>query len=100
MESKYYELDPDEGSVLLSISDWNEDQKQDILNILNMNIHIYDYIEEDGKPYIDDDNNKFLYCLDVNVYDLEQKNHWKDLNLLLEYLKKEGYKNNNKFLEW
>jgi hypothetical protein len=26
---------------------------------------IYDYIEEDGKPYIDGDNHKFFYCFDV-----------------------------------
>jgi hypothetical protein len=58
---------------------------------------VYGYIGEDGKPYIDGDNHKFFYCLDVNIYDPKQRNHWNDLNLLLDYLKKECYKNNNNF---
>lgn len=83
---KYYELDPDEGTIMISISNLTEQQKEDIKQ-LNVGVMDTDFeeVNECMGP------NQYLYCLDVNKDDAT--------DIICNYLKQSGYKNIGHFLE-
>ena len=80
---KYYELDPDEGSYFVYISNLTEEQKR----YISKNIFIYDNINEieETDDEIFDNNRTFKYLIDADVSNGIFEG-------LINYLKIEGYR--------
>lgn len=84
---KYYEIDPDEGSYFVSISNLTEEQKEYIARNIFVKYDLTD-IKDDDDTY--DNGRTYKYyidapcCYENNIF-----------NKLIEYLKKEGYININ-----
>ena len=80
---KYYEIDPDEGSYFVYISNLTEEQKR----YISKNIFIYDNINEieETDDEIFDNNRTFKYLIDADVSNGIFEG-------LINYLKIEGYR--------
>ncbi len=80
---KYYEIDPDEGSYFVYISNLTEEQKR----YISKNIFIYDNINEieETDDEIFDNNRTFKYLIDADVSNGIFEG-------LIKYLKIEGYR--------
>ena len=80
---KYYELDPDEGSYFVYISNLTEEQKR----YISKNIFIYDNINEieETDDEIFDNDRTFKYVIDADISN-------GIFESLIKYLKIEGYR--------
>ena len=83
MENEYYELDPDEGSYFVSISNLTEEQKEYIARYVFVEYDLTD-IRDDDEEYENGRTYKYYIdaCLCNGVF-----------NRLTKYLRDEGYKN-------
>lgn len=79
---KYYEIDPDEGSYFVSISDLTEEQKEYIARNIFVEYDLTDIKDDDD---IHDNGRTYKYYIDACVPNGIFSN-------LVKYLKKEGYK--------
>lgn len=80
---KYYEIDPDEGSYFVYISNLTEEQKR----YISKNIFIYDNINEieETDDEIFDNDRTFKYVIDADISNGIFEG-------LIKYLKIEGYR--------
>ncbi len=80
---RYYELEPDQGCIEVSISDLTEDHKQYIRTLNNVATEFE--LSDASYKYFQDEDYKYYFSIVTNVDN--------DLLKLTNYLKSEGFKN-------